>query len=105
LVGILALAAALPAPAPTVCAQTPQSVARGREIAERACSGCHAIGSAKGAQVLAPDVPAFRAIARKPDQTAGRLEAFIMVPHKSMPAVALELGEVRDVVAYILSLR
>ncbi len=39
------------------------------------------------------------------NQTAGRLETFVMVPHKPMPAIALELSEVRNVVAYILSLK
>ncbi len=103
--GTLALAAALPAPAQTVRAQTPQSIQRGKEIAERACSGCHVIDSAKGAAVPRSDVPSFRAIAGRPNQTAGRLETFVMVPHKPMPAIALELSEVRDVVAYILSLK
>jgi mono/diheme cytochrome c family protein len=103
--GILALAAALPAPTQTVRAQTPQSIQRGKLIAERACSGCHAIDSPKGAQVEATDVPTFRAVAGRPSQTAARLEAFIMVPHRPMPAIPLELSEVRDVVAYILSLR
>jgi mono/diheme cytochrome c family protein len=105
LLGLLALAVALPAPPQTASAQTPQSIERGRQIAERACSGCHAVDSPQGAQVQASDVPTFRAIAGKPNQTAGRLETFIMVPHRPMPAIALELSEVRDVVAYILSLK
>jgi hypothetical protein len=44
-------------------------------------------------------VPTFRAIAGKPNQTAGRLETFIMVPQAPMPAIPLELGELRDVAA------
>jgi mono/diheme cytochrome c family protein len=105
LLGTLLIAAALPAPGEPARAQTAQSIQRGKEIAERACSGCHAIDSQKGATVQGTDVPSFRTIAGRPNQTAGRLETLVMVPHRPMPAIPLELSEVRDVVAYILSLK
>jgi hypothetical protein len=50
-------------------------------------------------------VPSFRVIAARPNQARERLETYIMVPHRPMPAIPLELSEVRDVVAYILSLK
>jgi mono/diheme cytochrome c family protein len=86
-------------------AQTAATIARGREIAERACSGCHAIDGPKDSVFQGTDVPSFRAIAARPNRTAARLETFVMVPHRPMPAIPLELSEVRDVVAYILSLK
>lgn len=105
LLGALQLAVVLLSLSQLAHGQTRPDIVRGQEIAERACSGCHAIDGSKGATVQGTDVPSFRAIAAQPDQTPGRLETYIMVPHRPMPAIPLELSEVRDVVAYILSLK
>lgn len=101
----LQIAAALLALLQPAQADTRPSILRGQEIAERACSGCHAIHSPKGVQIEGTDVPSFSAIAAKPNQTRERLETYIMVPHRPMPAIPLELSEVRDVVDYILSFK
>jgi mono/diheme cytochrome c family protein len=85
--------------------ETRPAILRGQEVAERVCSGCHAIDGSKGATVQGTDVPSFRVIAARPNQARERLETYIMVPHRPMPAIPLELSEIRDVVAYILSLR
>jgi mono/diheme cytochrome c family protein len=103
--GALLIGLALPMLSQLARGETRPAIARGKEIAERACSGCHAINGSKGATVQGTDVPSFRAIAARPYQTQGRLETYIMVPHRPMPAIPLELSEVRDVVAYILSLK
>ena len=50
-------------------------------------------------------VPSFRAIAGRPNHTPERLQAIIMAPHRPMPTIPLEMSEIRDVVAYILSLK
>ena len=105
LAAALQIAIALLTLSQPVRGETRPSLLRGREIAERACSGCHAIDGSKGAMVQGTDVPSFRAIAARPNQTPERLETFIMVPHRPMPAIPLELTEIRDVVAYILSLK
>ena len=86
-------------------AQTPATVARGREIAERVCAGCHAIDGREGGTVMGTDVPSFRALAGKPYRTPERLQAYIMTPRHPMPAIPLELNEIRDVVDYIQSLK
>ena len=86
-------------------AQTPASVARGKEIAGRVCAGCHAIDNGQGAKVQGTDVPSFRAIAGRSARTPESLQAFIMTPRHPMPAIPLELSEIRDVVAYIESLK
>src|SRR5262245_39944602 len=87
-------------------AQTPASVARGKEIAERVCAGCHAINAGgQGSKVQGTDVPSFMAIAGRPARTPESLQAFIMTPRHPMPAIPLELNEIRDVVAYIESLK
>jgi mono/diheme cytochrome c family protein len=85
--------------------QTQAAVARGKALAERVCAGCHAINDKSGSTAQAADVPSFRAIADRPYKTAESLQAAIMTPRHPMPAIPLELAEIRDVVAYIRSLK
>lgn len=76
---------------------------RGQELSARLCSGCHIVSP--GSAVTAnPDVPTFAAIAGRPDTTAERLAGRIIVPHPPMPNVQLTVAEMRDIIAYILSL-
>jgi mono/diheme cytochrome c family protein len=86
-------------------AQTAASLARGQEIAERACAGCHALSGQPGRTIEGIAVPSFGAIAARPNQTPQRLQSFIMTPHRPMPGMSLSLAEVNDVVAYLLSLK
>ena len=86
-------------------AQTAASIARGQEIAERACAGCHALAGSAPRRVEGIDVPSFRSIAAGPNQTPQRLQSFIMTPHRPMPGIPLSLAEVNDVVAFLLSLK
>lgn len=101
----LPVGAALCALASAAHGQTAASIARGQEIAERACAGCHALAGQPGRTVEGTDVPSFRSIAGRPNQTPQRLQSFIMTPHRPMPGIPLSLAEVNDVVAYLLSLR
>ena len=75
----------------------------GRQVAEWACKGCHAIE--RGQQSMNADVPSFPVIAARPGRTAERIEAVILSPHAPMPTLPLSTREVRDVAAYILSLK
>ena len=77
---------------------------RGQELSARLCSGCHIVSPGSAATVN-PDVPTFAAIAGRPDSTAERLAGRIIVPHPPMPNVQLTVAEMRDIIAYILSLR
>src|SRR4029079_7900587 len=70
-------AAALSALAPASHSQT-ASIARGQEIAERACAGCHVLTGTPGRKVEGIDVPSFASIAARPNQTSQRLQSFIM---------------------------
>ncbi len=86
--------------------QTPATIARGRELAERVCAGCHAInGGAGGGPIPGTSAPSFRAIAGRPNQPPQRLQSFIMTPHRPMPGIPLSLAEVDDIVAYLLTLK
>lgn len=101
----LSAGVALGLAASAVHAQTPATIARGKDIAERVCAGCHAIDGRQGGTVLRTDVPSFRALAHRPYQTPERLQVYIMTPRHPMPAIPLELNEIRDVVDYIQSLK
>jgi mono/diheme cytochrome c family protein len=76
---------------------------KGHELAERLCAICHAVtpGSTSGR----PDVPSFAVIAKLPDLTPERLVGAIIIPHPPMPGIPLTRSEIRDIVAYIMSLR
>jgi len=77
---------------------------RGQDLAARLCSGCHIV--APGSAVTAnADVPTFAAIAGRGDTTAERLAGRIIVPHPPMPNTQLTVAEMRDIIAYILSLK
>jgi mono/diheme cytochrome c family protein len=82
----------------------PGGAQRGRELAQRLCTNCHAVDARPTGPVRA-DVPSFSTIAGRAGVTAERLAGAIIFPHPAMPGVQLTVGEIRDVVAYILSLK
>jgi mono/diheme cytochrome c family protein len=84
---------------------TPATIVRGKDIAERACAGCHAINGRQDGTVFGADVPSFRALAGRPYRTPESLQAYIMTPRHPMPAIPLDLNEIRDVVDYLQSLK
>ena len=77
---------------------------RGHELAARACSGCHIVANGSATTANA-DVPTFPAIADRPDTTPERLAGRIIIPHPPMPATQLTIAEMRDIIAYIMSLK
>jgi len=78
---------------------------RGRELADRLCTGCHITSPESGATTANPDVPSFAAIAKRSDSSAERLAGRIIVPHPAMPTTQLTVGEIRNLIAYILTMR
>ena len=77
---------------------------RGQALAERVCSTCHIV-SAASTTTTNPDVPTFAAIAGRPDTTPERLAGRIIIPHPPMPNIQLTVAEMRDIIAYIVSLK
>ena len=77
---------------------------RGQDLAARLCSGCHIVAPSSAGTANA-DVPTFAAIAGRGDTTAERLAGRIIVPHPPMPNTQLTVAEMRDIIAYILSLK
>lgn len=76
----------------------------GKVLAEKLCTNCHLVGSAKQEHANA-DVPSFHEIADKEGQTAGSIIARILLPKHPMPTIPLTKAELSDLAAYILSLR
>ena len=83
---------------------SPGDAQRGRTVAERACASCHAI--ALGSETTrGSDVPSFAAIAKREKVSAEYLAGRIIIPHPPMPDTSLTVREIRDVIAYILSVK
>ena len=97
-------AAFLIAAAGSALAQQAPNPQRGHELAEKLCTNCHAIDR-KASSPMQADVPSFPAIAKRTGTTAEHLAGKIIVPHPAMPGVPLTAAEIRDIVAYILTLK
>lgn len=77
---------------------------RGREVADRNCSLCHAI-TPDGASPH-PKAPPFRSLSgRYPLESLGEaLAEGIVVGHSGMPQIELEPQQINDLIVYIKSL-
>ena len=100
----LGLAATIVAVGTSWSMAQPGDAGRGRELAVRLCVQCHAIDRQSSGAVRA-DVPSFPSIAGRAGATAEFLAGRIIIPHPAMPGIPLTAAEIRDVVAYILSLK
>lgn len=80
-------------------------VDRGRNIALRLCSPCHAIGTAERSPH--PTAPAFRRLEPRVDldELGQRLRDGILAGHPEMPVFVLERDETRSVVIYLKSIQ
>lgn len=76
----------------------------GAMLANKVCSNCHLTGA--GAQIQAQaDVPSFKEIANRPDQSAEAIIAGVLLPKHPMPEIQLTRDERDHLAAYILTLR
>jgi mono/diheme cytochrome c family protein len=87
-------------------------VSRGHELAAIVCSNCHvAAADQRFPPILNPPAPSFTSIAQRKDVTAESLAKFITTTHRGldnpsgMPNPSLADYQVKQVVAYLLSLR
>jgi mono/diheme cytochrome c family protein len=78
--------------------------AHGKVLAEKLCTNCHLIGTAKQDHAVA-DVPSFPEIANREGQSAGAIMGQIMLPKHPMPQIPLTKAELADLASYILTLR
>jgi mono/diheme cytochrome c family protein len=89
----------------TVQAQHISDIRQGRQLALDVCSSCHAVHADQPRSPLAT-APSFEEIANTPGMTAAALNFWLTAHvHRTMPLIILSPQQVRDVSAYILSLR
>lgn len=80
-----------------------ESAERGREIATRWCADCHL--AAPGQTRALADAPTFSSIAAGSEGDYGWLPAFLADPHPAMPEMSLTRQQIRDLAAYLATLR
>lgn len=76
----------------------------GQDFARRVCAECHAVGEE---DIESPNAaaPPFTVIANTPGMTAAALRFVLSNPHREMPDLILQPEQLRDVVAYLLTLQ
>jgi mono/diheme cytochrome c family protein len=88
-----------------VQAQDIGDMRQGRRLALDVCASCHAVRAGQTQSPLAT-APTFEEIANTPGMTATALNFWLTAHvHPTMPLLILSSQQVRDVSAYILSLR
>ena len=88
-----------------VQAQHIGDIRQGRRLAVDVCASCHAVRAGQSQSPIAP-APSFKEIANTPGMTAAALNFWLTAHvHPTMPLLILSSQQVRDVSAYILSLR
>lgn len=88
-----------------VQAQDIGDIQQGRQLALDVCASCHAVRAGQIRSSLAT-APSFEEIANTPGMTAAALNFWLTAHvHPTMPLLILSSQQVRDVSAYILSLR
>jgi mono/diheme cytochrome c family protein len=84
-------------------AQEAGDARQGRALAQAVCADCHAIG--KGRPSPNANAPTFEAIASLRGMSARAIVVALQTSHRTMPNLMLADDEMRNVIAYILSLR
>jgi len=98
--------------APAASAQVVGDPQAGQGIAMEICSTCHAVRPGEGIDPSPDPLPfdelealPFEDIANTPGVTATVLFVWLTSSHPTMPNIVLEDEDLRNVVAYILSLK
>jgi mono/diheme cytochrome c family protein len=87
---------------PVIAAEEQGDVQAGFEYADTYCAGCH--GISEEASPLS-DAPRFRHVADQPGMTATALQVWMQTSHPTMPNIVVTPKDLRNVIAYILSLK
>ena len=95
--GALAAIAAMGFP----CLAAAGDAAAGRQLAERWCQSCHAIGASQPMAIT--EAPPFAGIARKPGFDEAKVATFLLEPHPKMPPLGLSREAASDLAAFIAS--
>ncbi len=87
-----------------VAAQETGDPVEGRHLAGMFCSNCHVIAPTKQT-VGSNHVPTFSAVANRPSTTPDTLRKSLLRPHPQISNMQATPEELRNLIAYILSLR
>ena len=85
-------------------AQTAGDAAKGHEYVQQICSECHTIEKGRRPSPNG-QAPNFETIAKTPGMTAIALTAVLRTPHRNMPNIIIANEDIRNVVAYVMSLQ
>ncbi|MGE0420719.1 MAG: cytochrome c [Reyranellaceae bacterium] len=88
----------------TSLAQDQAAVRRGLAVSEQRCAACHAVHAGESAS-RNPAAASFARVAATPGVTELALQAMLQTSHQAMPNLIIGVDDMRDVIAYILSLR
>jgi mono/diheme cytochrome c family protein len=98
----IAIAAMLLVPAGAAAQDA--DIEAGRAYAEQVCAACHAVLPNEEMSPL-PQAPTFQSVADTPGMTELALSVWLQSSHPTMPNIVLEQDDLRNVVAYIRSLK
>lgn len=98
------IAAAMLIAAPGLVAAQEADVAAGAAYAKEVCSPCHAVLPNEQISPL-PQAPTFQKVADTPGMTEMALTVWLQSSHPTMPNIILKQDDLRNVVAYITSLK
>jgi cytochrome c553 len=99
--GVLGASIVLAAAAAAHAGELAKSQA-GFVYAKQFCSKCHGISNEKSPL---PQAPRFKVVAEQRGMTATALTVWLQTSHPTMPNIIVEPQDMRNVVAYILSLK
>ena len=77
---------------------------KGASFAQQICAECHAV---QAGQPRSPNgqAPTFETVAKTPGMTAIALTAILRTSHRSMPNIIIADDDLRNVIAYIMTLK
>jgi mono/diheme cytochrome c family protein len=77
---------------------------KGATFAQQVCAECHAV---QPGQPRSPNgqAPTFETVAKTPGMTGIALTAILRTSHRTMPNIILANDDLRNVIAYIMSLK
>jgi mono/diheme cytochrome c family protein len=87
-----------------VQAQDASEQLKGARFAQEICAECHAV---QAGQPRSPNgqAPTFETVAKTPGMTAIALTAVLRTSHRTMPNIIIADDDLRNVIAYILTLK
>jgi mono/diheme cytochrome c family protein len=102
--GLMVLAAAAVLGLGGDAAAQEADVEAGAAYAEEVCAACHAVLPHENLSPL-PEAPTFQEVADTPGMTELALSVWLQSSHPTMPNIVLAQDDMRNVVAYIRSLK